>query len=65
MAVAPSTTRNLKSEHMEFWFFEIVDLLILLLEAIGVAVILGGFIVSTLVYLMRFRHWTTHTAYRA
>lgn len=50
---------------MELWFFEIVDFLILLLEAIGVAVILGGFIVSTLVYLLHFRQWTTHTAYRA
>ncbi len=50
---------------MESWFLDVVDLLVLLLEAIGIAVILGGFLVSTAVYLTHMRLWTTHDAYRA
>jgi len=50
---------------METWFIDIVDFLTLLLEAIGIAVILGGFLVSTVVYLIHIRFWTTHTAYQA
>lgn len=50
---------------MESVFVEAVDYIVLLLEAIGIAVILGGFVVSTFVYLMHFQQWTTHHAYRA
>lgn len=48
---------------MSAFLFSIVDALILLLEAIGVAVMVGGFLTATFVYLLRTRHWTTHRAY--
>jgi uncharacterized membrane protein len=45
-------------------FFEVVTFLVHLLEAIGIAVILGGFVVATIVYLKHMRRWTTQVAYR-
>jgi uncharacterized membrane protein len=45
-------------------FFDVVTFLVHLLEAIGIAVILGGFVVATIVYLRHMRRWTTQVAYR-
>ena len=45
------------------WFFETVRWLVHFLEAVGIAVILGGFVVATIVYLAHMRRWTTHQAY--
>jgi uncharacterized membrane protein len=49
---------------MSAWFFDVVTILVHVLEAIGIAVILGGFVVATIVYLTHIRRWTTQVAYR-
>lgn len=48
---------------MNGWFFETVGLLIRILEAAGIAIILGGFVVATVVYVIRLRDWRTYQAY--
>ncbi|MCA1780189.1 MAG: DUF1622 domain-containing protein [Xanthomonadaceae bacterium] len=49
---------------MEQWIDWIkIKALILVVESIGIAVILGGFVVATVVYLMHARRWTTHHGY--
>lgn len=45
-------------------FFDVVTFLVHLLEAIGIVVILAGFVVATIVYLRHMRHWTTQVAYQ-
>jgi uncharacterized membrane protein len=50
---------------MESGFMTIVSFLVLLLEAVGVAVIVGGFVVSTIVYIAQPPLWATHAAYQA
>ncbi|MFP4560437.1 MAG: DUF1622 domain-containing protein [Thiohalorhabdus sp.] len=45
-------------------FREIVNALVQILEGAGIAVILGGFIVATAVYLVRLRHRSSHQAYQ-
>ena len=40
-----------------------VELLILLIETIGILVILGGFLVAAIVYLAHARKWTSHHGY--
>ncbi|KPV39077.1 hypothetical protein AN478_12265 [Thiohalorhabdus denitrificans] len=44
-------------------FREVVNALVQILEGVGIAVILGGFLVATAVYLGRLRHWSSHQAY--
>lgn len=41
----------------------VIEALVLGLEAVGVIVIVAGFVAATAVYLLRTRHWTTHRAY--
>lgn len=48
---------------MRAWFFDTVNTLVLVLEGLGILVILGGFVVATLVYLVHFRSWSSHEAY--
>lgn len=48
---------------MEVTFFSLVNNLVHILEGIGILVILGGFVVATVVYLLHIRRWTTHHAY--
>ncbi len=50
---------------MEELFLPVVGSLIRLLEAVGVVVILGGFIVATLIYLQQFRSQPSHALYVA
>ena len=44
-------------------FINTVDALVHVLEGVGVAVIIGGFLLATAFFLKRFRHQTTHEAY--
>lgn len=44
-------------------FIDIVNHLVTVLEAVGIAVILGGFVIATMVYLVHMRRWSTHYAY--
>jgi len=46
------------------WFFELVRWLVHFLEAVGIVVILGGFVVATIVYIAHVGRWTTHQAYQ-
>ncbi len=46
------------------WFFESVRWLVHFLEAVGIVVILGGFVVATIVYIAHVGRWTTHQAYQ-
>ena len=40
-----------------------VDNLIIVVELIGILVMLGGFLVATIVYLVHARKWTSHRGY--
>lgn len=44
-------------------FFVTVNILVHILEAVGIVVILGGFIHATYVFVIMVRHRTTHQAY--
>jgi uncharacterized membrane protein len=44
-------------------FFAVVNFLVHALEAVGIAVILGGFVHATYIFLLNLRHRTTHEAY--
>ncbi len=44
-------------------FYAIVNFLVHALEAVGIVVILGGFLHATWIYLVTFRHRTTHESY--
>jgi uncharacterized membrane protein len=46
-------------------FLPIVETMILLLEAVGVLVILGGFVIATVIYLRQFRSQPSHPLYVA
>jgi uncharacterized membrane protein len=48
---------------MDITFFSLVNTLVHVLEAVGILVILGGFVVATVVYLSHLGRWTTHQAY--
>jgi uncharacterized membrane protein len=48
---------------MNDWFDTITHTLVGILEAVGIAVIIGGFVIATIVYLAHMRHWSTHEAY--
>lgn len=48
---------------MEGRFFDVVNTLVHILEGVGILVILGGFLVATIVYLVHLGRWTTHQAY--
>ncbi len=48
---------------MNNWFHDIVHVLVNLLEAVGIVVILGGFMIATVVWLMHLRERSTHEAY--
>ncbi|TVQ30056.1 MAG: DUF1622 domain-containing protein [Wenzhouxiangella sp.] len=45
------------------WFFDSINLLVHLLEAVGILVILGGFVYATIIYLLHLGRWTTHHLY--
>ncbi len=45
------------------WFFGAVNLLVHLLEAVGIMVIVGGFAWATYIYLRHIGRWTTHQLY--
>lgn len=47
------------------FFVPLIEVLIGLLEAIGVVVILGGFVIATMVWLANVRHQSSHEAYMA
>jgi uncharacterized membrane protein len=44
-------------------FFEVVNFLVHFLEAVGIAVILGGFLHATWIFLINVRRRSTHEAY--
>lgn len=44
-------------------FSVMVDILVLFLEAIGILVMLGGFVYATTVFVTHLRRWTTHKLY--
>ena len=44
-------------------FFGTVNFLVHVLEAVGIAVILGGFIHATYIFVIKIRHRTSHEAY--
>lgn len=46
-------------------FPQLVGQLIVALEAVGIAVIVGGFVVATIIFLLRIREQTSHQAYVA
>ncbi len=48
---------------MNGWFQDAVHLLVYLLEAVGIGVILGGFLIATAVWLVHLRERSTHEAY--
>ena len=50
---------------MKASFLSHVEMMILLLEAVGVLVILGGFVVATVIYLRQFRSQPSHARYVA
>jgi uncharacterized membrane protein len=45
------------------WFFTSVNLLVHFLEAVGILVILGGFVFATVVFVANMGRWTTHRSY--
>ncbi|MCC5863948.1 MAG: DUF1622 domain-containing protein [Wenzhouxiangella sp.] len=45
------------------WFFDTVNMLVHVLEAVGIVVILGGFIYATIIYILHLGRWTTHQLY--
>ncbi len=45
------------------WFVASVNPLVHFLEAVGILVILGGFVYATVVYLLHLGRWTTHQLY--
>ena len=45
-------------------FIQIAHVLVLALEAVGIVVILGGFVLATVALLLNMRHRSTHEAYR-
>lgn len=48
---------------MQISFVSLVNTLVHFLEAVGILVILGGFIVATVVYLAHLGRWTMHQGY--
>jgi uncharacterized membrane protein len=44
-------------------FSAVVDVLVLFLEAVGILVMLGGFVYATTVYVTHLGKWTTHQSY--
>ncbi len=44
-------------------FIEMVELLVYVLEAVGILVMLGGFVFATVVFLRHLGRWTTHQSY--
>jgi uncharacterized membrane protein len=48
---------------LEELFSATVDFLVLFLEAIGILVMLGGFVYATAVYVTHLGKWTTHESY--
>ncbi|WP_018867967.1 MULTISPECIES: DUF1622 domain-containing protein [unclassified Thioalkalivibrio] len=44
-------------------FLQIANALVLGLEAVGIAVIIGGFVLATVVWLVNMRRMSTHEAY--
>lgn len=46
-------------------FPRLVSQLIIVVESVGIAVIIGGFIVATFIYLLHIRRQTSHQAYVA
>ncbi len=46
-------------------FLMIVEAMILLLEAVGIVVIIGGFVIATVIYLRHYRSQPSHPLYVA
>ena len=44
-------------------FIAIVEILVHVLEAVGILVMLGGFVFATVVFLRHLGQWTTHQSY--
>jgi uncharacterized membrane protein len=58
-----SIESNTEPWNMFDQFSDLVNILVCLLEALGIGVILGGFVFATAVYLTHLRLWTTHQSY--